>query len=79
MNTVYVCCIPFVADWQHLFSFSLLSPNKPVATDNILLLLFFFFNRTGKRSTFGLVKDGLNSAIRYYKNNFADGFRQVSH
>ena len=70
--------INFVAEWQHLFSFSLLSPNKPVATDNILLLLLFF-NRTGKRSTFGLVKDGLNSAIRYYKNNFADGFRQVSH
>ncbi|XP_073234289.1 phosphatidylinositol-3-phosphatase SAC1-like isoform X1 [Porites lutea] len=36
------------------------------------------FTRTGKRSTFGLVKDGLNSAIRYYKNNFADGFRQDS-
>ena len=48
MNTVYVCCIPFVADWQHLFSFSLLSPNEPVATDNILLLLFFFL--TGQES-----------------------------
>ena len=41
---------------------------------------FFLFviNRTGKRSTFGLLKDGINSVIRYYKNNFADGFRQVS-
>ena len=40
---------------------------------------FFLFvvNRTGKRSTFGLLKDGINSVIRYYKNNFADGFRQV--
>ncbi|XP_074618210.1 phosphatidylinositol-3-phosphatase SAC1-like isoform X1 [Acropora palmata] len=34
------------------------------------------FTRTGKRSTFGLLKDGINSVIRYYKNNFADGFRQ---
>ncbi|KAK2560828.1 Phosphatidylinositol-3-phosphatase SAC1-B [Acropora cervicornis] len=35
------------------------------------------FTRTGKRSTFGLLKDGINSVIRYYKNNFADGFRQL--
>ena len=27
---------------------------------------------------FGLLKDGVNSCIRYYRNNFADGFRQVS-
>lgn len=26
----------------------------------------------------GLIKDGWNSLIRYYKNNFSDGFRQVS-
>ena len=38
------------ADWQYFFSFSL-SPNKPVATDNILLLLFFFcFFLTGRES-----------------------------
>jgi len=36
------------------------------------------FTRTGKRTKFGLLKDGYNSAVRYYKNNFADGFRQVS-
>lgn len=48
MNTVYIRCIPFVANGQHLFSFSLLSPNKPVATDNILLLFFFFL--TGQES-----------------------------
>lgn len=24
------------------------------------------------------MKDGVNASIRYYKNNFADGFRQVS-
>ena len=41
-------------------------------------LFLFVVNRTGKRSTFGLLKDGINSVIRYYKNNFADGFRQVS-
>ncbi|RWS27752.1 Phosphatidylinositide phosphatase SAC1-like protein, partial [Leptotrombidium deliense] len=35
------------------------------------------FTRTGKRTKTGLVKDGLNSLIRYYKNNFADGFRQA--
>ena len=33
--------------------------------------------RTGKRTHLGLLKDGYNSAIRYYYNNFADGFRQV--
>ncbi|XP_054715985.1 phosphatidylinositol-3-phosphatase SAC1-like [Uloborus diversus] len=36
------------------------------------------FTRTGKRSKQGLLKDGLNSAVRYFKNNFADGFRQDS-
>lgn len=34
------------------------------------------FTRTGKRTRLGLVKDGINSIIRYYKNNFTDGFRQ---
>lgn len=34
------------------------------------------FTRTGKRTRMGLVKDGVNSLTRYYKNNFADGFRQ---
>ena len=27
----------------------------------------------------GLVKDGYNSAIRYYYNNFNDGYRQVNY
>ena len=35
-------------------------------------------HRTGKRSRMGLMKDGYNSMIRYYYNNFSDGFRQVS-
>lgn len=34
--------------------------------------------RTGKRTQWGLIMDGWNSLIRYYKNNFSDGFRQVS-
>lgn len=37
------------------------------------------FTRTGKRTKPGLLKDGVNSLVRYYKNNFADGFRQVGH
>ena len=36
-----------------------------------------FCYRTGKRTLLGLMKDGYNSAIRYYYNNFNDGFRQV--
>lgn len=36
-----------------------------------------FLPRTGKRTRWGLLMDGWNSAIRYYKNNFSDGFRQV--
>ncbi|XP_033626106.1 phosphatidylinositide phosphatase SAC1-like [Asterias rubens] len=36
------------------------------------------FTRTGKRTHFGMVKDLYNSALRYYKNNFVDGFRQDS-
>lgn len=36
------------------------------------------FTRTGKRTRFGLLMDGWNSMIRYYKNNFSDGFRQDS-
>ena len=33
--------------------------------------------RIGKRTQTGLVMDGWNSLIRYFKNNFSDGFRQV--
>ncbi|KAM9824281.1 phosphatidylinositol-3-phosphatase SAC1-A [Neosynchiropus ocellatus] len=36
------------------------------------------FTRTGKRTHWGLLMDGFNSMIRYYKNNFSDGFRQDS-
>lgn len=36
------------------------------------------FTRTGKRTKLGLMQDGVNSLIRYYKNNFCDGFRQDS-
>lgn len=36
------------------------------------------FTRTGKRTKLGALKDGINSMTRYYKNNFTDGFRQVS-
>ncbi|OTF73012.1 phosphatidylinositide phosphatase SAC1-like protein [Euroglyphus maynei] len=36
------------------------------------------FTRTGKRRLTGVIADGLNSLIRYYKNNFEDGFRQDS-
>ncbi|KAL1501604.1 hypothetical protein ABEB36_006901 [Hypothenemus hampei] len=36
------------------------------------------FTRTGKRTKMGVLQDGLNSLMRYYKNNFNDGFRQDS-
>jgi len=36
------------------------------------------YTRTGKRTKWGLVRDGINSLTRYYKNNFTDGFRQDS-
>jgi len=36
------------------------------------------FTRTGKRTKAGLLQDGYRSLMRYYKNNFADGFRQDS-
>lgn len=35
------------------------------------------FTRTGQRTKLGALEDGRRSAIRYFKNNFADGFRQV--
>lgn len=34
------------------------------------------YTRTGKRTQVGMIRDGMNSLIRYYKNNFTDGFRQ---
>lgn len=34
------------------------------------------FTRTGKRTKWGLLRDGVNSLTRYYKNNFNDGYRQ---
>ncbi|XP_038068344.1 phosphatidylinositol-3-phosphatase SAC1-like [Patiria miniata] len=36
------------------------------------------FTRTGKRTHFGMVKDLYNSMLRYYMNNFVDGYRQDS-
>ena len=36
------------------------------------------FFRTGKRTKLGALEDGRRSALRYFKNNFADGFRQDS-
>ncbi|KAK4884701.1 hypothetical protein RN001_000972 [Aquatica leii] len=34
------------------------------------------FTRTGRRTHLGVLRDGMNSLIRYYKNNFSDGYRQ---
>ena len=34
------------------------------------------FTRTGRRSAGGLLDDGAKSAVRYLRNNFADGRRQ---
>eukprot|EP01113_Clastostelium_recurvatum_P022325 TRINITY_DN2661_c0_g1_i2.p1 TRINITY_DN2661_c0_g1~~TRINITY_DN2661_c0_g1_i2.p1 ORF type:complete len:242 (+),score=69.79 TRINITY_DN2661_c0_g1_i2:148-873(+) len=34
------------------------------------------FTRTGKRTTQGAINDGINGLMRYYLNNFTDGFRQ---
>ncbi|GAA98455.1 uncharacterized protein L969DRAFT_61487 [Mixia osmundae IAM 14324] len=34
------------------------------------------YTRTGKRSKQGALQDGINSAVRYIKNNFLDGPRQ---
>lgn len=35
------------------------------------------FTRTGKRGFKGLLQDGVNSVMRYMKNNYFDGTRQV--
>ena len=35
------------------------------------------FTRTGKRTKVGLLEDGYKSVMRYLKNNFFDGARQV--
>lgn len=37
------------------------------------------FTRTGKRTVFGALQDGVNSIMRYYLNNFRDGCRQDSY
>jgi hypothetical protein len=37
------------------------------------------FTRTGKRTTRGVIDDGINSATRYVLNNFRDGARQDSY
>lgn len=31
-------------------------------------------NRTGKRTVLGALNDGINSVIRYFNNNFYDGY-----
>jgi hypothetical protein len=35
------------------------------------------FTRTGKRGVTGAIQDGYKSVVRYFHNNFTDGFRQV--
>ena len=40
--------------------------------------IFFLCHRTGKRTKAGALEDGRRSVMRYFKNNFADGFRQDS-
>jgi hypothetical protein len=35
------------------------------------------FTRTGQRTKAGAIQDGVNSVVRYVKNNFMDGPRQV--
>uniref|UniRef100_A0A7E4UTD1 Phosphatidylinositol-3-phosphatase SAC1 n=1 Tax=Panagrellus redivivus TaxID=6233 RepID=A0A7E4UTD1_PANRE len=34
------------------------------------------YTRTGKRTLNGALQDGVNALTRYFKNNFADGYRQ---
>lgn len=34
------------------------------------------YTRTGQRTTWGLIQDGIKSMIRYHKSNFEDGYRQ---
>jgi hypothetical protein len=34
------------------------------------------FTRTGKRGVTGAIQDGYKSVVRYFHNNFTDGFRQ---
>lgn len=34
------------------------------------------YTRTGKRTHVGILRDGYNTLLRYYKNNLKDGFRQ---
>ncbi|XP_066980219.1 phosphatidylinositide phosphatase SAC2 isoform X2 [Macrobrachium rosenbergii] len=36
------------------------------------------FTRTGERRFAGMMKDGMNSANRYYRNHFRDTYRQVA-
>jgi len=36
------------------------------------------FTRTGKRTKMGAINDLQNSIVRYIKNNFMDGVRQVN-
>lgn len=35
------------------------------------------FTRTGERKLAGVMKDGVNSANRYYLNRFRDAYRQA--
>ena len=36
------------------------------------------FTRTGERNLSGLMRDGMNSANRYYLNQFRDAYRQAA-
>ena len=67
INSCVITCVQVWADNADVISIQY-SGTGALKTD---------FTRTGKRTKWGAIRDGINSLTRYYKNNFADGFRQV--
>lgn len=58
---------------DHLSLFYSASPS--LKTDYTRYCLSTFYKcRTGKRTTWGALQDGVHSVLRYFHNNFCDGY-----
>lgn len=69
-------CLP--SSWRHLFN-SMWANNGDILSRQYAgtAALKSDFTRTGERKFTGMVKDGVNSATRYYQNRFKDRTRQA--
>ena len=56
----------------------MLCPGRFILVESVSQIFLGDFTRTGARNFSGMMKDGMNSASRYYLNQFRDAYRQAT-